>query len=99
MSESKRKPESRKIEKEIEIAAPIEAVWKALTDDEELKRWFPLEARVEPGKGGKIFVSWGADCEGTAPIEIWEPNRRFQWVESSTGQPVVVEWSIEKRGG
>jgi hypothetical protein len=29
------------------------------TDGEELKRWFPLDARVTPGEGGKIWVSWG----------------------------------------
>jgi uncharacterized protein YndB with AHSA1/START domain len=49
----------RRLEKEIEIAVPIEEVWKALTDANELARWFPLEARVTPGLGGNIFVSWG----------------------------------------
>ena len=43
---------SRAVEKVIELNAPIEAVWKALTDGQELARWFPLEARVTPGKGG-----------------------------------------------
>jgi uncharacterized protein YndB with AHSA1/START domain len=52
-------PKKERREKEIEIAVPIEEVWKALTDANELARWFPLEARVTPGLGGKIFVSWG----------------------------------------
>ena len=51
---------TRTIEKELEIDAPIEAVWKALTDAEELTNWFPLEARVKPGVGGSIWrlESW-----------------------------------------
>jgi uncharacterized protein YndB with AHSA1/START domain len=99
MTEAKPQQKTRKIEKQIEIAAPAETVWKALTNAEELKRWFPLEARIEPGMGGKIMLSWGPEWEGTAPIEIWEPNRRFRWIESGSGQPVTVEWTIETRGG
>jgi uncharacterized protein YndB with AHSA1/START domain len=45
----------RRVEREIEINAVVEDVWKALTDANELARWFPLEARVTPGVGGKIF--------------------------------------------
>ncbi len=76
-----------KLEYEIEIAAPVEAVWKALTDATELVRWFPLEAEVKPGVGGTIRLSWGPDYDGTAPISIWEPLRRFQWKEARPGTP------------
>ena len=102
MAEAKSKAETRKIEKQIEIAASPEAVWKALTDPQELTRWFPLEARVTPGLGGSIFVSWGPDCEGEAPITIWEPNHRYGWTEGPPGAepaPNTVEWIIESRGG
>ena len=54
----------RRLEKQIEVAASPAEVWKALTDPAELARWFPLEARVTPGERGKIFLSWGPDCEG-----------------------------------
>ena len=87
------------VEKQIEIAVPIEAVWKALTNGVELSRWFPLEAHVEPGVGGKISVSWGPESEGTAPIDAWEPNRRLQWTQSVAGQPIVIEFTLESRGG
>ena len=50
---------ARAIEKEIELNAPVEAVWMALTDGKELARWFPLEARVTPGVGGEVFLSVG----------------------------------------
>jgi uncharacterized protein YndB with AHSA1/START domain len=49
------------LEFEIEVAAPVEAVSKALTDAAELSRWFPLEAEVKPGVGGTIRLSWGPE--------------------------------------
>ena len=85
----------RRVEREIEIAAPVEEVWKALTDGKELERWFPLEARVTPGLGGKIFVSWGKDCEGEAEILAWEPGKKFAWKDPMG----LVEWTLEARGG
>lgn len=48
------------------INAPVEAVWKALTNAEELKRWFPLDASVKPGVGGMIRLEWGE--------HVWELN-------------------------
>ncbi|MGB9463727.1 MAG: SRPBCC domain-containing protein [Candidatus Acidiferrum sp.] len=85
----------RRIEREIEIAVPIEEVWRALTDGKELTRWFPLEARVTPGPDGKIFVSWGPDCEGEAEIVAWEPPKKFAWKDPMG----LVEWTLESRGG
>jgi uncharacterized protein YndB with AHSA1/START domain len=86
---------TREIEKRIEISAPIEAVWKALTDAEELMRWFPLDARSTPGPGGSIWYSWGPPYEGESRIEIWDPPRRIRlagdWghAKSETSQKVA----------
>src|SRR5208283_990351 len=84
-----------RLEKKIEIAASIEEVWSALTDAKKLQNWFPLEARVTPGKDGKIFVSWGPECEGEASIVAWEPGRRIAWQE----QFALVEFTLEARRG
>jgi len=83
----------RRLEKEIEVLAPLAEVWKSLSDANELVKWFPLEARVTPGVGGKIFVSWGPDCEGEAEIIAWEPGKRIAWKEPIA----VVEFSLEAR--
>lgn len=102
MTDQKR---DRTFDLSLEIGAPVDAVWKALTDAAELSNWFPLDARVKPGKGGSIFISWGPGCEGEAPITVWEPNRRFQWTEQFTpkGQtepvPVTIEYTLESKGG
>jgi uncharacterized protein YndB with AHSA1/START domain len=99
VSEAKPAPEAVKIEKQIEIAAPVETVWNAMVNGTELSRWFPLEASVEPGKGGKISLSWGPEWTGMADIEIWEPNYRLRSVQMVAGQPVTVDWTVESRGG
>ncbi|MFN0136768.1 MAG: SRPBCC family protein [Phycisphaerae bacterium] len=104
----------RNIESQIEIAAPVEAVWKALTDADELTRWFPLDARVKPGSGGSIWMSWRNEYQFDTPIEIWEENKhlRLVYVEATPppkpGEPVppfvipfrvAVDYYIEGKGG
>jgi len=99
MSESK---PARTVEISIEIDAPLEAVWKALSEAEELTRWFPLEARVTPGAGGSVWLSWGAPWEGEAKIEVWEPYRHLRTVEpppQPDSIPVVVDYYLEAHGG
>jgi uncharacterized protein YndB with AHSA1/START domain len=80
MTEPKQAEETKKerrVEREVEIKAPLEDVRKALTEANELARWFPLKARVTPGRGRKIFVSWGPAFEGEAEILAWEPAKEF----------------------
>lgn len=102
MTEQKR---DRAFDMTFEIDAPAEAVWKALTDAAELCNWFPLDARVKPGEGGSIFLSWGPVCEGEAPITLWAPNKRFQWTEQFTPKdqsepvPVTIDYTLEAKGG
>ena len=64
----------RSYEKKFEVAAPPEAVWKAITDGDELTRWFCLNATCESGPGGKQHVDWGGGAKGTHTIVIWKPN-------------------------
>ena len=69
---------ARQFERQIEIAVDPDTVWRALTDARELTRWFPPEARVEPGPGGTIFMSWGEGMEGPSAIEAWAPGRHLR---------------------
>jgi uncharacterized protein YndB with AHSA1/START domain len=105
---SERSGGTRRQEHEITIDAPIESVWKAISDAEELTRWFVEEASVEPGVGGTIAISWGGDEKGQTRIEEWEPNRklRLTLVPFEMGAakydgttPMVDEYAIERRDG
>ncbi len=108
MSERERRGGTRRQEHEIVIDAPIEAVWKAITDAEELTRWFVEAATVEPGVGGKIWISWGGGEEGESRIEAWEPNRRLRLAlkpfdmgaaKSDAQTAIVDEYTLEQRDG
>jgi uncharacterized protein YndB with AHSA1/START domain len=87
-----------KLEREIEIDADVQTVWRALTEGEELKRWFPLDARVRPGPGGAIWLSWGEGMDWEAPIAIWKPNEHLRTADPAPST-VVVDYYIESRGG
>lgn len=96
---------NRTVEAKLEIDAPVDAVWKALTDARELTRWFPLNARVRPGEGGSIWISWGQPFEGESAITIWEPNSHLKtgWPFTATGEgdkrTLVVDYHLESVGG
>lgn len=73
---------TRAHETRIEIDAPIEEVWKALTTAEGLVRWFAPKAEVTPGPGGKVALDWGGPYQWKTAIEVWEPNVRLVLVET-----------------
>lgn len=104
----------RAYETTIEIDAPPDVVWRALTDPTELTRWFPLQASVAPGVDGSVLYSWGGAWEWKNRIRFWEPGRRLQLVNAqsaaydaegkplpSAGPPVEValDYQLEARGG
>lgn len=73
---------TRSHETRIEIAGPIEDVWRSLTDPAELARWFAPAMRVEPGAGGSVVADWGPGLEWKTAIEVWEPNRHLRLTET-----------------
>src|SRR5262245_5663173 len=74
-----KKTDTRSQQHEVEIDAPLEVVWKAITEADEITRWFCEEARVTPGVGGSVWHSWGDGQSGPGSvIEAWEPNKRFR---------------------
>jgi uncharacterized protein YndB with AHSA1/START domain len=97
----------RKIDRQVTIDAPPEAVWKALTDGAEVERWFSFHAKVDPRVGGKLWMSWGPECEGSSTIEVCEPNRRLAWKDDAplstneAGQALrlATEYQLEGQGG
>ena len=95
---------TRAIEKRVKIRATAREVWAALTEAEELVRWFPIRASVQPGAGGSISFSWDGSFESTASIEAWEPEKHLVLQRDMVlpgGEPlrIVEDWTIEARGG
>jgi len=87
---------------EIEIDAPPEAVWKAISTGEGLTRWYAEEARVEPRALGENWVSWGEGQEVGNENLAWEPGKRLTVGHANPAnkwQTIVVDFEIETRGG
>ena len=99
----RRQGNERTLEAELYVEAPVEAVWKALTEAEELANWFPLRSRIEPGVGGSIRLSWD-DFSQDCAIEAWEPRHHLRtlWPAAHPADPAVpvaVDYYLEGRGG
>ena len=67
---------------EIEIDATPDEVFRAITEAEQIQRWFAPLAKVEPAAdgsmvGGAYSVSWGPTLGEPSKITIWEPGHRF----------------------
>lgn len=90
--------DEKKVEAEITIDADAATVWRALTEGEELKRWFTLDARVTPGAGGAVWLSFGEGMDWETPIEIWEPNRHLRTADPAPST-LAVDYYIESKGG
>ena len=105
MKKSYHQSESRSHRHQLEIAASPEAVWKAITQAEQLANWFPIEAEVEPGPGGRLTYSWGKDHSGSHRIEVWNPphHLRTTWEvklgEDEADRQLMVDWFIEGTAG
>lgn len=72
-----------RIEKRIELKAPIARVWRALTDHEQFGAWFRvrLEGPFTPGKTvrGQITYPGYEHLKWEAQVERMEPERLFSF--------------------
>ncbi len=96
----------RSYEKTFEVTAPVEAVWKAITEGEELTRWFCKEATCEAGVGGRREIDWGGGAKATNVVTVWEPgvHLRTESVRpdlsgSPTSEPYAIDWYLQHEGG
>jgi uncharacterized protein YndB with AHSA1/START domain len=77
------------ITREIELDAPPDEVWEALTDEDKLAEWFANDVELDAEPGGEGVFRWDDGEERRAVVEEVEPERRFvfTWDESR----VVIE--------
>lgn len=88
----------------IELPALPDVVWRALTDAQELARWFPLSASVKPAAGGEIVWDWGELYHWPLKIDVWEPGRRLRLLQErddigDTPMLLTTEFVLEGHGG
>ena len=65
------------IKREIELPAPRDDVWDALTSPERLEDWFANEVELELTAGGHGWFRWDNGEERRAVVEAIEPEERL----------------------
>jgi uncharacterized protein YndB with AHSA1/START domain len=102
-----------RIEKRIELKAPVSRVWRALTDHREFGQWFrvSLEGPFVPGQTarGRItypgyeHVIWEAVVQKMEPERLfsftWHPYAVDPKTDYSKETPTLVEFRLEKAAG
>ncbi|RSM86497.1 activator of HSP90 ATPase [Kibdelosporangium aridum] len=93
------------IQRDITIAAPIEKVWAALTEEKHVKEWFGDEAEVDLRPGGAIVFGWAAHGRFHGTVETVEPPRRFSYwwarpadTDPAPGNQTLVEFTLSEDG-
>jgi uncharacterized protein YndB with AHSA1/START domain len=101
---------SDRIEKTIELKAPVSRVWRALTDHREFGTWFRvrLEQPFVPGQvsRGQITYPGYEHLRWEAVVQKMEPERLFSFTwhpyavdpkeDYSAEPPTLVEFTLEK---
>jgi uncharacterized protein YndB with AHSA1/START domain len=99
-----------KIEKRIELNAPVSRVWRALTDHREFGEWFRVEldgpfvmGQISRGHityPGYEHVKWEAVVEKMEPERLfsftWHPYAVDPAMDYSKEEPTLVEFRLEE---
>jgi uncharacterized protein YndB with AHSA1/START domain len=99
------------IEREIFIEAPVEVVWRAVTEPEQIVQWFSDEADVELKdgyEGSLTFTNRATTSPMVAHITVkaFEPDRSFTYwwsyekgVAAAEGTAMLVEFTVAAESG
>ena len=68
---------------------PVERVWRAVTEPEELAAWFPCQVRADLRPGGAMAFDFGPDLRLEGRVTDWDPPRRFGFLWG--GDHVAIE--------
>ena len=99
-----------RIEKSVELEAPVSRVWRALTDYHEFGSWFrvKLDGPFVPGRTvrGQITYPGYEHLKWEAVVQKMEPERLFSFTwhpyaidpnqDYSSEVPTLVEFTLEK---
>ena len=92
------------IERDVLIEAPVDVVWRTITEPDQIRRWFAdrVELVAEPGAHG--YLGFG-DQGGPVVVEAVEPPTRFsfRWNHPRDEDPVagnsmLVEFTLVPEG-
>ncbi len=70
---------AKRLELNTTVAAPLEAVWEAITTAQGLSAWYVSSAEITPELGGEVSISFGEGPPGVSRIDIWEPPTKVRF--------------------
>ena len=84
-------------------AVPPERLYAALTDPDEITRWFADKAKITPKKGGAYRLTWSAGYTMRGRVKSVEPGKelRVDWIDRfEDGRVFATEarFTFAKRG-
>ncbi|HLE83712.1 MAG TPA: SRPBCC domain-containing protein [Thermoanaerobaculia bacterium] len=92
------------IERTLELRSAPERVWRALTEADEIARWFGDTAELEARAGAEGWFGWKKHGRSAVRVERYEPPRRVAWRWArETDTPLdespstLVEWQLVPR--
>jgi uncharacterized protein YndB with AHSA1/START domain len=95
-----------RIEQEVLIDAPLEVVWKVVTEPEHVAGWFSDAAVIDLRPGGEATLTWDEHGTFRGRVERVEaPNLvAFTWArpageEPREGNSTLVEFTLTDEGG
>lgn len=88
-----------RIEKVIELAAPVSRVWRALTDHEQFGQWFrvDLDGPFVVGElcRGRMTYPGYEGMKWEATVQVMEPERLFSFSWCPYGEDPDIDYSNE----
>jgi uncharacterized protein YndB with AHSA1/START domain len=92
------------VQQTVTIKSSPEVVFKALTQADELMRWFPTRAESDPRPGGKFKLTWefaNANENGAQQGEYVEvvPNRKLSYTWTAESIPTLVTFNLNEADG
>src|SRR5260370_6587169 len=94
-----------KIEREVMIDAPVEVVWRTVTEPDQISQWFADRVELEAEPGGRGIMVFG-DQASPVVVEAVDPPTRFsfRWThpageEPGAGNSMPVQATLGPDGG
>ncbi|HWZ58495.1 MAG TPA: SRPBCC family protein [Gemmatimonadaceae bacterium] len=73
----------RKIELPVEIHAPAEQVWRAISTPEEIARWFAPVVTGSATVGEQMTFSWYPGGEYSGTVDVRDEGRHLRWSDDA----------------
>ncbi len=100
---TEKKPE-RTLELNVDVDAPLEAAWKAITEGKGLANWFAPIAEVSAeGVGATVTAGWSEEMMMANKVVAWEPLEHVRWLDESgwmgEGTSLALDFHLSTENG